>query len=139
MKKTNSTTASTPAKAAHGGRVARTAATLATLVVLVGIAGCNRNPAGVGVWDMSMNTPIGPIEATLTLNADGTGSMSSLELGEAPFDGATYDGNNVTFDIAVDAQGQVVALGFSGQVDGNAMNGQFSSDFGPIDATGTRQ
>lgn len=135
-----------PAETGHSGRAlqqtaraARTVAAIATLAVLVGIAGCNRNPAGVGVWDVSMNTPLGMMDATLTLNADGSGSMSTLELGEAPLEGAVYDGNNVSFDIEVDAQGQVVVLGFNGQVDGDAINGQFSSDFGSFAATGTRQ
>ena len=96
-------------------------------------------PPGVGVWQVEMNTPLGPLPATLTLNADGSGIMGSDQLGEAPFDGVTYDGNGVAFTAEVDAQGQILVLEFSGAVDGDSLSGEFGSDFGAFAVTGSRQ
>ena len=109
-------------------------------LLLVALAGCSqRTPPGVGVWEVSVDSPIGVLQGTLTLNADGTGVMTSAELGEARLEGAVFDGADITFDLEVDAQGQMVMLGFSGSVEGDALNGQFASDFGSFPVTGTRQ
>ncbi|MCG8415699.1 MAG: hypothetical protein MI746_15905 [Pseudomonadales bacterium] len=108
-----------------------------SLAVLVGCAAST--PAGVGVWDVEMNTPLGPLPATLTLNADGSGIMGSDQLGEAPIDGITYDGNGIAFTAEVDAQGQTLVLEFSGAVEGDSLNGEFGSDFGAFAVTGSRQ
>ncbi|MEQ8954396.1 MAG: hypothetical protein RL120_09700, partial [Gammaproteobacteria bacterium] len=64
---------------------------LLTLAVLVGCAA--GTPPGVGVWNVEMNTPLGALPATMTLNADGSGVMSADGMGEAPISGVTYDGN----------------------------------------------
>ena len=40
-----------------------------SLAVLVGCAAAI--PPGVGVWGVEMNTPLGALPATLTLNEDG--------------------------------------------------------------------
>ena len=86
-----------------------------TLLVLVGCAAST--PPAVGVWNVEMNTPLGALPATLTLNADGTGMMGSDQLGEAPIDGVMYDGNSVSFSAEVDAQGQTLVLDFSGTIE----------------------
>ncbi|MGI9249851.1 MAG: hypothetical protein ACR2PR_01465 [Pseudohongiellaceae bacterium] len=108
-------------------------------VSLMVVAGCAGTPPGVGSWGVEMNTPLGPLAATLTLNEDGTGSMSTPELGEAPIEGITYDGNTITFDTAVDVQGQPLTLGFEGEVEGNEITGDFTSDFGVFAVTGSRE
>jgi len=108
-----------------------------SLAVLVGCAAAT--PPAVGAWDVEMNTPLGALPATLTLNADGSGSMSADGLGEAPISGITYDGNSVSFDAEVDAQGQSLVLEFNGSVDGNSLDGEFGSDFGAFGVSGSRQ
>ncbi|MCY4265764.1 MAG: hypothetical protein OXE78_13050 [Gammaproteobacteria bacterium] len=108
-----------------------------SLVLLVGCA--SSTPPGVGVWDVELNTPLGTLPATLTLNEDGSGMMGSDQLGEAPFDGATFDGNDIVFSVEVDAQGQTLMLDFTGSVQGDSVNGQFGSDFGDFSVSGTRQ
>lgn len=107
-----------------------------SLAVLVGCAAST--PAGVGVWEVEMNTPLGALPATLTLNADGTGVMGSDQLGEAPIEGITFDGNSIAFDAEVDAQGQTLVLEFSGSVEGDSLSGEFGSDFGAFAVTGSR-
>jgi hypothetical protein len=86
-----------------------------------------------------MNTPLGALPATLTLNEDGSGTMAADALGEAPIDGITYDGNMVIFTAEVDAQGQTLVLEFSGTVEGDSIEGEFDSDFGAFGVSGTRQ
>ncbi len=108
------------------------------LTVLVGCAGTS-TPAGVGVWNIEMNTPLGAMPATLTMNEDGSGSMAADGMGSAPVSGITYDGNSVAFSAAIDAQGQSINLDFTGTVDGDSLSGEFGSDFGAFGVTGTRQ
>lgn len=107
------------------------------LMILAGCAG--GPPPAVGMWGVDMNTPLGVIPVTLTLNEDGTGNMSADALGEAPISGVEYDGPNVTFTTEIDAQGQSVVLDFSGAVEGDALEGSFGTDFGDIAVSGTRQ
>ena len=76
-----------------------------TLVALIGCAAST--PPAVGVWGVEMNTPLGNIPATLTINEDGSGSMGAEQLGEAPISGITFDGNSVAFETSIDAQGQL--------------------------------
>ena len=107
-----------------------------SLLVLVGCAAST--PPGVGVWNVEMNTPLGALPATLTLNADGSGMMGSDQLGEAPIEGVMYDGNSISFSAEVDAQGQTLVLDFSGSVEGDSVSGEFGSDFGAFVVTGSR-
>ena len=109
-----------------------------SLLILVGCAAAGPAP-GVGVWGIEMNTPLGALPATLTLNADGTGTMAADQLGEAPISGIMYEGNTIGFEAEIDAQGQTLVLDFTGTVDGDTLTGEFGSDFGAFDVTGSRQ
>ncbi|HJO11416.1 MAG: hypothetical protein QGG67_20825 [Gammaproteobacteria bacterium] len=107
------------------------------LVTLVGCAG-GGSPA-VGAWDIAMNTPIGDLEVVLTINEDGTGTMSSDALGEAALSGIVFDGNAVNFAADIDAQGQTLTMEFSGSVEGDVLEGEFGTDFGALSVSGNRQ
>lgn len=109
-----------------------------SFTVLVGCAVGGGNPA-VGAWDVEMNTPVGAVPAVLTINADGTGSMAADGLGEAPINGITVEGNAVNFSADLDAQGQTLTLDFNGIITGDSLAGEFGSDFGAFDVSGTRQ
>ena len=109
-------------------------------LALVFLAGCaSAPPPAVGVWGVDMNTPLGSIPVTLTLNEDGSGSMAADPLGEAPVTDVVYDGPNVSFNTEIDAQGQTVMLEFSGAVEGDTLDGSFATDFGDLQVSGTRQ
>ena len=104
------------------------------------LVGCAAGaPPAVGVWGVEMNTPLGDLPATLTINADGSGMMSAEGLGDAPIEGIMFDGNAVNFDAEIDAQGQTLVLEFSGTVDGDSIEGEFGSDFGAFGVSGSRQ
>ena len=96
-------------------------------------------PPAVGVWGVEMNTPLGALPATLTINEDGSGSMTADGLGEAPISGITFDGNMVAFEAEVDAQGTTLVLEFSGTVEGDSLEGEFGSDFGAFGVSGSRE
>jgi len=113
--------------------------TLSIATVLVFLAACAAAPApGVGAWDVSINTPVGAQTGVWTINADGTGVMGG-EQGDQVLDGIMLEGNTIAFDVDIDAGGQSLSLSFSGTVDGDSFEGEFSSDFGPFSVTGTRQ
>ena len=93
---------------------------------------------GVGVWDVNINTPAGAQSGVWTRADDGTGVMGS-DLGDQSIDGIVLEGNTISFDVDIDAGGQSLSLSFLGTVEGDALSGELSSDFGPFGVTGTRQ
>jgi hypothetical protein len=92
----------------------------------------------VGGWVITIDTPIGAMDANLNINEDLTGDMSSQDLGAAPLDAVSADGENVSFSTTVDAQGQTMTLVFSGTVIEDQLSGSFNTDFGAIPVTGRR-
>lgn len=113
--------------------------TLSIATVLVFLAACAAGPApGVGMWDVNINTPVGAQTGVWTINADGSGVMGS-DLGDQTLDGIMLEGDTIAFDVDIDAGGQSLSLSFSGTVEGDSFEGEFSSDFGAFSVTGTRQ
>ncbi|MEX0739443.1 MAG: hypothetical protein WD071_08885 [Pseudohongiella sp.] len=92
----------------------------------------------VGGWAITIDTPIGAMDANLTVNEDLTGEMSSQDLGGAALEAVSVDGENVSFSTTVDAQGQSMTLVFNGTVVEDRLSGSFNTDFGAIPVTGTR-
>lgn len=118
-------------------RIFKSFIVVAATVILAACASTPANPF-VGMWELSINTPVGAMGATLDVSADMMGSMSSAELGATEMRGITVTDNAVSFNVVVDAQGQTLALSFAGTIDGNTLTGNFDSDFGAIPVTGTR-
>lgn len=94
----------------------------------------------VGEWKIVTDAGGQVIESTLTISEkDGVisgtidGDAGSQEIGEPSF-----DGNVLTFDITIDAEGQTLELAFSGTVDGDSMDITWGSDFGEFPGSGTR-
>ncbi len=108
-----------------------------SLSVLVGCAAGGPPPAS-GVWGIELNSPLGVLPATLTLNPDGSGEMASDVL-NAPLSGITYEGSAAAFTAEIEVQGQQIVLEFTGTAEGDALVGEFGSDFGAMEVTGTRQ
>lgn len=118
-------------------RISRNSLAAAMLIFLAACAAGNSNPFA-GSWDTMATTPIGNQASVWTILDDGTGILSS-DQGEQPVDGIVVDGNNVSFDLDIDAGGQFLTLSFSGVIEGDSLTGAFASDFGDFDVTGTRQ
>lgn len=92
----------------------------------------------VGGWAITIDTPIGSMDANLNVNENLSGEMSSQDLGSAPLDAVSVEGEAVRFSTTVDAQGQSMTLVFSGTVVDDQLNGSFNTDFGAIPVRGQR-
>ena len=94
-----------------------------------------------GTWIMAVETGAGSGTPTFVLVQKGealTGSYKG-QLGEAQVTG-TVKGNDVTIEYKVDAQGQPLAVTYTGKVDGNTMSGKVVlGTFGEGTFKGTKQ
>ena len=110
----------------------------ATLVALflAFIAACaaSVHPA-VGVWDIEMETPLGDIDADLTIDRDGDGTLMTEEFGVSPIRNVLLNDDDVAF-VTTDAQGR--AMTFNGTVRGNSLVGTLSGEGTTFAITGTR-
>jgi hypothetical protein len=94
-----------------------------------------------GTWIMAVETGAGSGSPTFVLVQKGealTGSYKG-QLGEAQVTG-TVKGDDVTIQYKVDAQGQTLAVTYTGKVDGNSMSGKVVlGTFGEGTFKGTKQ
>jgi hypothetical protein len=77
-----------------------------------------------GTWAVTMTTPMGAQELTLTLATDGdklTGAMKGPQ-GDLELSDGTVDGDNVAWNVAMTAP-MPMTLKFSGAVDGDKIAG----------------
>ena len=84
-----------------------------------------------GSWNFTVETSQGSGNPTFTFKQEGetlTGTYKG-QFGEAPLKG-TVKGNDITFTIKVNAQGQDLEITYTGKVDGNTMKGK--AVLGPI-------
>ncbi len=115
---------------------------IVTLVFALLLASLSAFAADVaGSWAVTVDSPNGPLEVTLTLKQDGdklTGTVVS-QMGEAPITGTIKD-NTITFTMSMDAGGQNMVIVYKATVDGAKMAG--SLDFagqGEIKFSGTKK
>jgi hypothetical protein len=94
-----------------------------------------------GTWLMQVETGAGSGTPTFVLVQKGdavTGSYKG-QLGEAQVTG-TVTGDDVVLEYKVDAQGQTLAVKYTGKVDGKSMSGKVSlGSFGDGTFKGTKQ
>ena len=87
--------------------------------------------AGVdGKWSGAVATPNGDLPVGFVFKADGTtltGSMIGPDGSPSPIANGKIDGNNLTFTVELNFNGQVFPLSYKGVLDGEQIN--MSSDF----------
>lgn len=93
-----------------------------------------------GTWNITMETPLGARNATLTLAATG-GALSGTMSGDGGaidiYDGS-ISGDQVSFKVDI-TQPMSLTLGFSATVAGNALSGSVALGmFGDAPLSGTR-
>ncbi|MGO4711080.1 hypothetical protein [Bradyrhizobium sp. 2TAF24] len=84
-----------------------------------------------GNWNITMSTPMGERQATLTLKSDGgtlTGNQSAEGNSAEIFDGAV-NGNDVSWKLDI-TNPMPLTLAFSGKVDGDSIAGEMG--IGPM-------
>lgn len=93
-----------------------------------------------GNWNITMSTPMGDRDATLTLTSAGgtlTGSQSAEGNSAEIFDG-TVNGNDVAWKVDITSP-MPLTLAFTGTVDGDAISGDMGVGFmGSFPFKGTR-
>jgi len=117
---------------------------VASLILLICmIFGCQtlgvREVGGpAGVYLIKQTTPMGEMESTLAINADGTGYIEGM-MGKMEFSGAKIDGNN--FDITMDMESPMgeMEISLEGTVDGDNISGTTGTPMGELEFTGQRK
>lgn len=93
-----------------------------------------------GNWKITLSTPLGDREATLTLKTDGntlTGKQAA-DGNEADIVGGTVNGNDVAWKASITSP-MPLTLSFTGTVDGDTISGDVGiGPMGSFPFTGTR-
>ncbi len=99
------------------------------LLILIALFAVTAFAADVnGSWKASMETPNGNFEQTFTFKADGdklTGKVST-QMGDSDISNGKIDGDNVSFDVVRNFQGNEFKMSYKGKVTGNEMKLTFS-------------
>jgi hypothetical protein len=75
-----------------------------------------------GTWKGTADTPNGPVERTFIFKVDGnklTGETSSNMFGKSQIEDGKVDGDNISFTITVNFQGNEGKVNYKGKVDGD--------------------
>jgi len=91
-----------------------------------------------GVYLINMSTPMGEMESTLAINADGTGYIEGM-MGKMDFSGAKIDGNNFDIIMPVETPNGEIEISLKGTVDGDNIVGTTGSPMGESPFTGQRK
>lgn len=93
-----------------------------------------------GTWNVTLNSPMGAQQATLTLATDGgtlTGTMGGPQ-GEIELSDGTVDGDNLAWKAEM-TQPMAMTLEFTATVSGDAIDGKAKlGSFGEASFAGTR-
>lgn len=92
-----------------------------------------------GIWKVTSESQLGTLERDLIVYKSGQAKYVTEEQAFTVTD-LTADGSAVTFDVALDIQGQEMALSFEGTQDGDSLSGVFNADGSEVaQVTGTRE
>jgi hypothetical protein len=113
-------------------------------VITVWLGGCATlfgggapNPA-VGTWDVTVESALGTQEQELVVHDDMSGYVKSGDA-EIAIQNAALDADMLTFDISFDVQGQQLDAKFDGTIKGDTLTGQYVTELGNGDVSGTRR
>jgi hypothetical protein len=117
---------------------------LLALTLAIGMTGATRAAAPLdGQWDFAMSSPMGTVEAVVTLKADGTTLTGEFDLGGGrvwSIDDGVIDGDRITFQIDRDRpSGGAMTYGMSGTLKGDSITGAASAMGMNVDWTMTRK
>jgi hypothetical protein len=78
-----------------------------------------------GTWKGTAQTPNGPVERTFNFKVDGnklTGDTNSEIFGKSVIDDGAVDGDNISFTITVNFQGNQGKVNYKGKVKGDQID-----------------
>ena len=93
-----------------------------------------------GAWDLAINGPEGPINATATLKQDGENVTGSIETpqGTAEMKG-TYKGTTLSMAFSIQGPNGAIDIKVNGEVDGASMKGVIDFGMGMADFTAKKK
>jgi hypothetical protein len=77
-----------------------------------------------GTWKASIETPNGTMENTFTFKVDGdklTGTITMGQMGEGPISEGKVDGDNVSFAVVREFNGNQFRINYNGKISGDEM------------------
>ena len=92
-----------------------------TLVLLMASTLAMMAADAAGEWKGTAETPNGTVERTFSLKVDGTkltGETSSSFSGKSTIENGKVDGNNITFNLTANFQGNEMKLNYTGKMTG---------------------
>lgn len=94
----------------------------------------------VGTWDLTADFGGRTNESTLTVTKDGDDLKATMkgQRGDRDVDKVSFADGELKFDMTFERQGQEMTLSFSGKIDGDKLDGNWSSDFGDFPVSGKR-
>ena len=94
----------------------------------------------VGTWDLTADFGGRTNESTLTVTKDGDDLKATMkgQRGDRDLDKVSFADGELKFDMTFERQGQEMTLSFSGKIDGDKLDGNWSSDFGDFPVSGKR-
>ncbi len=93
------------------------------LLMLVSCAGTSESPLD-GVWDFSMSSPFGAVEAKATMATSGSSLTGLFDLGGGrtlAIEEGVVDGDTINFTIT--REGAAMTYGMSGTLEGDTIKG----------------
>ena len=94
-----------------------------------------------GTWKLTVNTPMGPQQSTLSILASGeglTGTQSAPDGGSAPISEGKVSGNKINWKASI-SKPMPMTLEFSGDVEGDKLSGTVKLGmFGTASFSGSR-
>ena len=96
--------------------------------------------AADGKWEITINSPMGAVKATLDLKTDGaalTGTQTAQQ-GSGPLENGKADGDNLSWSAKISSP-MPMTLDFAGKVEGDKLSGSVKAgSFGSFPFTGSR-
>ena len=96
--------------------------------------------AADGKWEITINSPMGAVKATLDLATEGatlTGTQQAAQ-GSGPLENGKVDGNNLAWSAKISSP-MPMTLDFAGAVEGDKLSGTVKAgSFGSFPFTGSR-
>ena len=113
----------------------RIVVSLSIFVLFLSVAHARPQSSVAGTWELTVESPRGKSTSLLMIKQDGdklTGAIKG-QRGERPLDSITLKGNEITFIVTFNNQGQDLLITYKGKVEKDSMKGD--ADFGGF-ATG---
>lgn len=93
-----------------------------------------------GTWKLTVNTPMGTQNPTMTITEEGDGYKGSMDgpMGLADVEQITVDSANISFQVESDSPMGKIRMNFKGEMDGDSMSGEVATPMGPLKFSGER-